>query len=149
MAIVSDKKYYVIEESALPEVILKVIEVKNMLNRGEVKYVSEAVELVGISRSAYYKYQGVVHPFFDYEKHTTYSIGLDLVDESGVLGKILKIFASYNLNILTINQTIPINMIANVTITFETISQDANIQDLLRHLEMSEKVKQVYLLARE
>ena len=69
MAIVSDKKYYVIEESALPEVILKVIEVKNMLNRGEVKYVSEAVELVGISRSAYYKYQGVVHPFLIMKTH--------------------------------------------------------------------------------
>lgn len=142
-------KYYLVEAQILPEIIVKVLEAKALLDQGKVKYVSEAVDAVGVSRSAYYKYHQAVKPFFEYEHHKTMTIGLDLVDDPGVLGDVLKRLASLSLNVLTINQTIPINGVANVTITFETTEDNVNINQLLEKLREKQEILNVNLLARE
>ena len=49
------KNFYIIDKNALPEVFIKVMEVKNLLESGREKTVQEAVNKVGISRSAFYK----------------------------------------------------------------------------------------------
>ena len=142
-------KYYLVEAHILPEIVVKVMEAKALLDEGKVKYVSEAVKAAGVSRSAYYKYYDSVRPFFEYEHHKTMTIALSLVDNPGVLGYILKVLAEYDLNILTINQTIPINRIANVTITFETRESTVHINTLIETLKDSKDVSDVNLLARE
>ena len=142
-------KYYLVEAHILPEIVVKVMEAKTLLDEGKVKYVSEAVKAAGVSRSAYYKYYDSVRPFFEYEHHKTMTIALSLVDNPGVLGHILKILAEYDLNILAINQTIPINRIANVTITFETRESTVHINTLIETLKESKDVSDVNLLARE
>ena len=47
------KNFYIIDKNALPEVFIKVMEVKNLLESGREKTVQEAVNKVGISRSAF------------------------------------------------------------------------------------------------
>lgn len=142
-------KYYLIEEHALPEVMLKVLEAKMLLDQGKVRFISDAVEQVGISRSVYYKYRDSVRPFFDNDIHTTMTLGLKLIDDPGVLENVLKVLSNYAVNILTINQTIPINHVANVTVTVETIDSSLDVRQLMLELEEDENVRKVNVLARE
>ena len=54
---VEKKKYYVVRERAVPEVLLKVVEAKRLLESKRVATVQEAAERTGISRSSFYKYK--------------------------------------------------------------------------------------------
>ena len=54
------KQYLIVSKEILPDYFDKVIEARNLLNNGKVKGVSEAVKMVGISRSTYYKYKDFV-----------------------------------------------------------------------------------------
>lgn len=58
-----DSKYYVIKKKAVPEVLLKVLEVQKLLDAEQAKSIQEATETVGISRSSYYKYKDDIFPF--------------------------------------------------------------------------------------
>jgi chorismate mutase len=61
----------------------------------------------------------------------------------------LNVIASVGANILTINQTIPVNRIANVTITMETDPMKDQIEELMDKLESMEGVLNVKIIARE
>ena len=77
------KKYYLVSAEALPEVFIKVAEAKRMLQVGEADTVGEAARLVGISRSAFYKYKDAVQPFQNMRAGhiiTFYSLLKDLPD---------------------------------------------------------------------
>ena len=58
-------KYYVVREKAVPEVLLKVVEAKRILDSERATTVQEATEQVGISRSSFYKYKDDIFPFHD------------------------------------------------------------------------------------
>ena len=58
-----DAKYYVIKKKAVPEVLLKVLEVQKLLDSKQAVSVMEAAERVGISRSSYYKYKDDIFPY--------------------------------------------------------------------------------------
>ena len=58
-----DTKYYVIKQKAVPEVLLKVVEVQKILDADPTKTVQEASTEVGISRSSYYKYKDDIFPY--------------------------------------------------------------------------------------
>lgn len=58
----SNQKYYIVSAEALPEVFIKVAEARRMLQVGEAATVGEAARMVGISRSAFYKYKDAVRP---------------------------------------------------------------------------------------
>lgn len=130
----SAPKYYIIEASALPEVFLKVAEAKRLLDTGEVSTVNEAARRTGISRSAFYKYRDCILPFQNLMTGRIVTFQLMLHDEPGNLSSILSCFAERHANILTINQTIPTNGCALVTITAQTASPDVSLEDLLRDL---------------
>ena len=114
------KKYYLVSAEALPEVFIKVAEAKRMLQVGEADTVGEAARLVGISRSAFYKYKDAVQPFQNMRAGHIITFYALLKDIPGVLSNYLSIFAGSGANILTINQTIPTNGCAGVTISAET-----------------------------
>jgi chorismate mutase len=128
----SKPKYYIVEAAALPEVFLKVAEAKRLLSTGEAETVNEAARLTGISRSAFYKYRDAVMPFHNMMIGRILTYQLKLHDEPGVLSGILRVFAEYSANILTINQTIPSGGCALVTITAET-SGMSGTPDMLLH----------------
>ncbi|WP_337484770.1 aconitase [Porcipelethomonas sp.] len=53
----------VVESEVLPEVIIKVLEVKKLLANKEEKSSAAACKRVGVSRSAYYKYRNSVYSY--------------------------------------------------------------------------------------
>ncbi len=129
--------YFIVDASALPEVFLKVAEAKRMLETGEADTVNMATRNVGISRSAFYKYKDAVRPFNDMLHGRIVTFQILLKDEPGVLSAVLNIFAQSGGNILTINQGIPVNGCAAVTIGAETSSLQLSLEDLLgRALEV-------------
>lgn len=141
------KKYYLVSAEALPEVFIKVAEAKRMLQVGEADTVGEAARLVGISRSAFYKYKDSVMPFNDMMSGHIVTFQSMLRDEPGVLSSILNIFAISGANILTINQSIPVNGCGAVTISAETSGLKDPLDELIRKLNELDGVVQFEILA--
>lgn len=143
----SSSKYYIVEESALPEVFVHVAEAKRLLQTGEASTVNEATRLMGISRSAFYKYRDSVFPFQNMMSGRIITFQLLLKDMTGVLSSILSIFAQYGANILTINQTIPTNGCAMVTISAETTALSCTVEELLQRFSDLHGVVRAEILA--
>ncbi len=144
-----DRNFFIVDKSVLPEIFLKVMEVKNLLESKKEKTVQDAVATVGISRSAFYKYRESVHPFYENTRGKTVTIAMNLDDSQGVLSNVLNGIASEGANILTINQVIPINGIANVTITLETNVMVGDFSKLMKHIERLKGVLSLKIIARE
>ena len=140
-------KYYIVEAKALPEVFLKVAEAKWLLETGEATTVNEAARATGISRSAFYKYRDAIAPFQNLMAGRILTFQFILPDVTGLLSSILTIFALFVANILTINQTIPTNGCASVTISAETTNMSSGVEDMLRSLEAIDGVLKAEILA--
>ena len=124
-------KYAIVAEHALPDIFIKVAEAKRMLQVGEAKNVGEAARLMNISRSAFYKYKDAVQPFQDMKAGRIITFYALLKDNPGVLSNYLSIFANSGANILTINQTIPTNGCAGVTISAETSEMKEGLEEMM------------------
>ena len=131
MAVKAKPKYYLVESGVLPEVFIKVTQARELLETGEVRTVAEAVERVGISRSAFYKYKDSVMPFRDMRQGSIVTFNALLRDKKGVLSSLLAIFADSGANILTINQSIPTNGTAFVTISAITETMAMGMDELI------------------
>ena len=139
--------YFIVEAGALPEIFLKVAEAKGLLETGEVDTVNAATRRVGISRSAFYKYKDAVRPFNDMLHGRIVTFQILLKDEPGVLSAVLNIFAQSGGNILTINQGIPVNGCAAVTIGAETSGLQLSLEELLAQALSVEGVVRCEILA--
>lgn len=144
-----NKQFYIIDKEVLPEVFLKVMEVKNLLEAERMLTVQEATEIVGISRSSFYKYRDSILPFYEKGKGQTITILIKLKDEAGRLSDVLNDIASLGANVLTINQMIPMNGIALINICMEIQDIKMEIGELIERLESITGVQSVKLLARE
>ena len=142
-------KYYIVDARALPEVFLKVAEAKRMLETGEASTVGEATRQADVSRSAFYKYRDAVHPLYENTRGKTVTIAANLDDTPGLLSAVLNSIATEGANILTINQTIPINGIANVTITIETNEMQGEFGRLMTQLENLQGMQSIKIIGRE
>ncbi len=139
--------YFVVEAAALPEIFLKVAEAKRMLDTGEADTVNRATQLVGISRSAFYKYKDAVRPFNDMLHGRIVTFQMMLKDEPGVLSTVLGTFADSGANILTINQGIPVSGCAAVTATVETNSLSLPLEEVESLLRAAAGVVRCEILA--
>ena len=142
-------KYYLVDSSVLPEVFIKVIEVKKILSSGSIKNVNDAVKEAGISRSAFYKYRDFVFPFYETSRGRVMTLFFVVEDFSGILSSIINKIAESKANILTINQNIPINGLADVTISIETNSMISDINILMDEIGRIDGVRRQEILARE
>ena len=140
-------KFYIVAADALPEIFTKVAEAKRMLLAGEAGTVGEATRHVGISRSAFYKYKDAVQPFNNMKSGHIITFYAMLKDNPGVLSNVLAIFAGTGANILTINQSIPTNGCAAVTISAETSEMEQNLEELLAAAAAVEGVLKFEVLA--
>lgn len=114
-----DKMLYLVNHDALPEVLIKTVQANELIESGEVRTASEAIEKVGISRGAYYKYRDLIKPFYDRKSKRRVTLLMVVRDITGILSEILGILALERVSVLTINQNIPINGTANITITVD------------------------------
>lgn len=139
--------YYIVDAEALPEIFRKVVDARRMLDTGEAETVNQAVQLAGISRSAFYKYKDAVRPFQDMLHGRIVTFQIMLKDEPGILSHVFNLFAGSGANILTINQGIPINGCAVVTVNAETSGLEGSLQELLARLNGAEGVLRGEILA--
>ena len=144
-----EEKFYVIGEEIVPDIFKKVMEVKKNILIGRAKDVSEAVKIVGISRSTYYKYKDHVYIMSEEMKSKKITLVILLSHEAGTLSKVLDCIAFNKGNILTINQDIPINMAANVTITLDISHIKKDLKHLVNTLRGLKNVISVKVLAME
>ena len=139
--------YYLVEESALSEVLLKTIRAKRLLETEKAENISEAVKIADISRSAFYKYKDLIKPFYESQIGKKITFLLVLEDVSGVLSNILKVMAKSRANILTINQNIPVNGVANITVTIETEELVYSVEKLVQRLQQVEGVSKIDIIS--
>ena len=140
-------KFYIVAADALPEIFIKVAEAKRMMQTGEADTVGAATRLAGISRSAFYKYKDSVQPFNDMKAEHIITFYAMLKDNAGVLSRVLSVFASSGANILTINQSIPTNGCAAVTISAETSEMEESLEQLLSDVSGLDGVVRLEILA--
>jgi len=141
--------YFIVDSAVLPDVFNKVIETKALLGTGRVKTINEAVRIVGISRSAYYKYKDYVFPFYEKNKMKLVTVSLLLEHVPGVLSNVLDAIANAEGSILTINQHMPIDGAAMVSISFETGMINKDAEELLMEIRQFPGVKRMDIVSRE
>lgn len=141
-------EYVMVKAKALPDVFTKVLKAKEALEQGVANTVQEAIEIADLSRSAFYKYRDAVYPIAE-SRGKTITLSFCLSDSPGILSNILNIIADCGSNILTINQTIPINCIAYVTITVQTNNMDSSLSALLEKLKKIKGVCSIKILSGE
>mgnify|MGYP000036304236 CR=1 FL=1 len=144
-----ETNYYVIKKKAVPEVLLKVLEVQKLLDSKRAVSVLEATEKVGISRSSYYKYKDDIFPFYAGKKGRSITFVIEVDDQPGVMASILNIFALYKANILTIHQSIPINGIASLTLSVDVLPETGDVTQMVASIEEQTGIHYVKILGRE
>lgn len=140
------QKRYIVDERILPEAILKTAQTKELLAKHPTLTINEAVKQIGISRSAFYKYREGIFPFYEAIKEKIITIQINLDHQSGILSHCLNVIAHTGANILTINQGIPIQGIARVTVSFESQDGFNNLEELLEMLYEVDGVLSVELI---
>lgn len=142
-------EFYVVDKRVLPRVFEKVIQAKMLMETNSAKTVQDAVNAVGISRSVFYKYKDYVTALGENSRGRVMTLAFNLADNPGLLSNVLNVIAGHKVNILTINQTIPINSIAFVTISVDIGNQPVDIVGLIDRLKEIDGVMTLKIIARE
>ena len=142
-------RYYVVKEQAVPEVLLKVVQAKKLIDSGKAVSVNEAAEAVGISRSSFYKCKEDIFEFHDNAQGTTITLTFQMEDEPGILSDVLKVIAEFGANILTIHQSIPINGVASLSLSVQVLETTRDISEMLETMGKHRGVRNVKILAQE
>lgn len=117
--------YLLVDMSILPDVYTRVIKAKNYLQSGEAANASQAAKMAGISRSAYYKYKDKIFEYSEQGEDVS-TINAKLRDNAGVLSSVMNELYMAGANILAVNQSIPVNDIADVSITVRLSDADVS-----------------------
>ena len=141
--------FFVLREKAVPEVLLKVVEAKRLLDSGKMTSVQDATEVVGISRSSFYKYKDDIFPYHENQKGKTITMVIQLDDEPGLLSIVLKTIADFHANILTIHQSIPVNGIASLSLSIDVFPATGDVEVMKNSIESVQGIHYAKILARE
>ena len=142
-------KYYIVKERALPEVLLKVVEAKRLIDSEKAMTVQEATDATGISRSSFYKYKDDIFPFHDNSQGTTITLTFQMDDEPGILSVVLQTIARFHGNILTIHQSIPINGVATLTLSVDILPGEGDAEAMVDEIEQRDGIHYLKILGRE
>lgn len=141
------RKLVIADLSVLPPVYHKVLRAKELLESGQAETVNEAADMADVSRSAYYKYKDYVFPFNQMQGILTLLIAA--IDLKGVLSDMLSFMSDAGCNILTINQNVPVNGVANITVTVQTEKMRLSTDRLISGLQSVRGVRKVNILAKQ
>ncbi|MBQ8946298.1 MAG: ACT domain-containing protein [Lachnospiraceae bacterium] len=142
-------KYYVLRGRSVPDVMLKVVEAKHLIETGREPSVAAAVDRMGLSRSSFYKYKDDIFEFHDSAEGTTINLTAQMDDEPGRLSEVLRQIADCGANILTIHQSLPIAGIATISLSIRVLPTTGDIGDLMDELRAIHGVHHVRLVAGE
>ncbi len=141
--------YFLVKQKAVPEVLLKVVEAKRLLETEKAMSVQDAADRVGISRSSFYKYKDDIFRFHDNSQGTTITLTFNMDDEPGILSDVLKIIADFGANILTIHQSIPINGVAALSLSIQVLETTKDVSKMLECMEQQKGVHHVKIQAKD
>lgn len=144
-----ENNYFIVKKKALPEVLLKVVEAKRLLEADKNMTVQTAMLKVGLSRSSYYKYKDDIMPFRENQQGRTVTFMIIMEDIPGLLSTVLQVIAHYQANILTILQAIPVNGVASLTISVDVLTSETDMTDMISCIEALEGICELKLLSRE
>lgn len=142
-------QYFIVKKKAVPEVLLKVVEAKRLLDSERAMTVQEATDAVEISRSSFYKYRDDIFPFYENSRGKTITFMLQMDDKPGLLSKVLNQVARCEANILTIHQSIPVNRIALLTLSVEILPQTESTSTMMESIESMDGIHFVKIVSRE
>ena len=142
----NDPRFLLVDESVLPEVFAKVVEAKDLLRSGRASTAAQAARLAGISRTAFYKYRDAVFSYDAGKSGGIVTVHLILQDNPGVLSALLAAFADAGANILTVNQNIPADGVAPVSISFRLDRSVCDEGELLENLRRTPGVVEIKLI---
>jgi len=145
----SQDRYYIVREDALPEGLKRVARAQLLLMGGKAKTVSEAAAMAGVSRSAFYKYRGSVRPYARDEQEGIITLQAVLENRAGVLSSFLNMVARLGANVMTVNQNIPVGGVAGVTLALNTAGMKVTRESLIARLSGIQGVTAVELLLSE
>lgn len=142
-------KYYVLREHAVPEVLLKVVEAKKLLESGKAESIQDAADAVGISRSSFYKYKDDISVFHKKDAGKLTTVILQVDDGPGVFLGVLNAIAEYKVNIVNIHQGISVNGLANLMLVLEAPEEADYFPKIIENIGKREGVHYVKILAKE
>ena len=125
--------YVLVNADILPQVYSKVLEAKAYLASGDAQSATQAAKMAGISRSAYYKYKDSVFE----------TLSLTLADNKGVLSAVVNEIFLVDANVLSINQEVPQNGVAKVSLTMRVAEMAVSVDELVETLKKVNGVKAV------
>ena len=139
----SKLNYVLVNADILPQVYRKVLEAKNYLASGEAQSATQAAKMAGISRSAYYKYKDSVFEYNPENAEEIETLSLTLVDTKGVLSAVVNEIFLVDANVLSINQDVPKNGVAKVSLTMRIAEMSVPVEELIEKLKAVNGVKAV------
>ncbi len=124
----------IVDSRVLPSVFGGVIKAKELIATGKAENTSQAIKMAGISRSAFYKYRDFV---FKYTDNDTDNISLSAIlsDKAGVFSALTAVLYECGANIITLNQGIPVDGAAAVSITIKTDGLNIPLEALIAELQ--------------
>jgi len=143
-----NEKYYIINKDVLPSVFEKVVYVKKLMHTGKCSTINEATKIAGISRSAFYKYKDDVSVYVEKSDGHILTLNLILSDQKGLLSSLLTLLSNYGVSILTINQNIPFDDIAPVSISMTTQDLTCSINDLVDVISRVDGILKVDIISK-
>lgn len=143
------ERYYVVKEKAVGDVLLKVVEAKRRLEADSSMTVQKVTEDLGISRSSFYKYKDDIFPFHENAKGMTITFVMQMDDVPGLLAEVLGLVAGKGANVITIQQAVPANRIALVTISIRVEPDTGDVEQLFEEIRNLEGIHYLKIIARE
>jgi len=143
-----NEKYYIVRKDALPEVFEKVVYAKQLLYSNRCKTVNEATKLAGISRSAFYKYKDDVSVYVEKGGQHILTLNVILSERKGQLSVLLTLLSNHGASILTINQNIPSDDIAQVSISMTTQDLNCTVDELITAIKQTDGILKVDIVTK-
>lgn len=144
-----DPKFYVVKENAIPEVLLKVVEAKRLLDAGLARSIQEVTQIVGISRSSFYKYKDAISPFHDTKQGRTATLVIQMADKPGMFLDVLKTIAVYQMNVITIHQSVTVNGVANLMLSLQAQNEEENILKIVDEIGHKNGIHYIKIISKE
>lgn len=128
-----EQRFVVVDEEVLPTIFQKVLIAKQLLLKEEAHSLTEACKMADVSRSAFYKYKDRIAYYEEDQEKKEITIYLKLADEPGILSSVLYVLYEFQANIITLNQNVPSETVARVTITIR-MDASGSYENLMEHL---------------
>lgn len=146
---IMEQQLIVVNSKILPDVFTRVLEVKKLMARKDEKSFASACKRAGISRSTYYKYKDSVFSYEELFNRKIVNLYLLLNDSPGVLSSVLVFLHSLRANIMTVNQSIPVDSVASVNISLRLTNETSEELNSLSSISELDGVLEVKILSAE